>query len=179
MSYQEFLTSKTQLGGNHGFSPILLPDYLFDFQKSLVEWSIMKGRDAIFADCGLGKTPMEFVWAENIVRKTNGNVLICTPLAVAMQMVREAEKFGIEVHLSRDGKAHRGITITNYEKLHLFYASDFVGMVCDESSYYKQAVKNVQAASEGRRDLEDTQADIFGDDVEIMDAPNMLEVESS
>ena len=72
MSYTEFLQQKTQLGGNHGFDPIWMPDFLFDFQKYLVEWSLQKGRGAMFADCGLGKTPMQLVWAENVVRKTNG-----------------------------------------------------------------------------------------------------------
>lgn len=135
--YAEFLDEKTQLGGNHGFSPVWMPPFLFDFQASLVEWAVRKGRAAIFADCGLGKTPMEFVWAENIVRHTGGRVLIATALAVAIQMQREAEKFGIRVHLSRDGSIADGITITNYEQLHLFNPSDFAGMVCDESSILK------------------------------------------
>jgi hypothetical protein len=136
-NYETFLDEKTQLGGNHGFSPVWMPPFLFDFQASLVEWAVLKGRAAIFADCGLGKTPMEFVWAENIVRHTGGRVLIATALAVAIQMQREAEKFGIRVHLSRDGSVADGITITNYEQLHLFNPSDFAGMVCDESSILK------------------------------------------
>ncbi len=136
-AYAEFLNQKSQLGGNHGFSPIFIPDFLFDFQASLVEWAILKGRAAIFADCGLGKTPMEFVWAENIVRKTGGKVLILTPLAVSAQIVREADKFGISVTRSHDGKSHPGITVTNYEQLHKFDASEFVGCVCDESSILK------------------------------------------
>lgn len=136
-AYAEFLLSKQQYGQDSGFEPVFLPEYLFDFQRALVSWAVQKGRDAIFADCGLGKTPMQLVWAENIVRKTNGKVLICTPLAVAAQMVREAEKFGVNIRISRDGTAHHGITVTNYEKLHLFSASDFVGMCCDESSILK------------------------------------------
>jgi hypothetical protein len=137
MEYSDFLDAKAQIQGNHGFSPVWLPEYLFDFQASLIEWSVLKGRSAIFADCGLGKTPMAFVWAENVVRKTGGRVLIATALAVAQQMARESEKFGVKVTLSRDGVAGPGITITNYEKLHLFNASDFTGMVCDESSILK------------------------------------------
>jgi hypothetical protein len=69
--YQKFLEQKTQYGGMDGFDPIFMPDFLFDFQKSLVEWAIRKGRGAMFADCGLGKTPMQLVWSENVVRKTN------------------------------------------------------------------------------------------------------------
>jgi hypothetical protein len=136
MNYQEFLERKSQLGGNHGFEPLFMPDYLFDFQKYLVEWSIRKGRGAIFADCGMGKTPMQLVWAENICRHTGGKVLILTPLAVSQQTIREGQKFGIEVIRSDEGKSHR-ITVTNYERLHYFNPGDFVGAVCDESSILK------------------------------------------
>lgn len=136
-NYYDFLQSKSQLGGNHGFDPIWMPDYLYDFQQSIDEWALRKGRAAIFGDCGLGKTPMELVFGENIVRKTNGNVLLLTPLAVSLQMIREAEKFGIEVKRSNNGKAHRGITITNYEQLHKFNSSDFVACINDESSILK------------------------------------------
>ena len=136
MSYTEFLQQKTQLGGNHGFDPIWMPEFLFDFQKYLVEWSLQKGRGAMFADCGLGKTPMQLVWAENVVRKTNGKVLILTPLAVSSQTIQEGKKFGIEVTRSGDGTAHR-ITVTNYERLHYFSPNDFEGVVCDESSILK------------------------------------------
>lgn len=136
MSYVDFLNDKAQLNGDHGFEALWLPEWLFDFQAALVEWSLRKGRSAIFADCGLGKTPMQLVWAENVARKTNGNVLILTPLAVSFQAMREAEKFGIEACVSRDGMVRR-ITITNYEKLHLFNPADFAGVVCDESSILK------------------------------------------
>ena len=137
MNYAEFLDAKAQIGGNHGFQPIVMPDFLFDFQSALVEWALLKGRAAIFADCGLGKTAMELVWSDNVVRKTNGNVLLLTPLAVTHQIQAEAERFGIEAKVSRDGRAHRGITIANYEKLHLFDSGQFVGIACDESSILK------------------------------------------
>lgn len=136
-AYQEFLAGKSQLGDRHGFPVVWMPDFLFDFQRSLVEWAIQKGRAAIFADCGLGKTPMQLVWAENVVRHTNKPVLIVTPLAVGAQTIREAEKFGIEARRSSDGTAHACITVTNYERLHHFNPSDFAGVVCDESSAIK------------------------------------------
>jgi len=139
MKYEQFIQQKSQVGGNDGFEPLWMPDFLFDFQKSLVEWAVRKGRAAIFADCGLGKTPMQLVWAENVVRKTNGRVLILTPLAVGSQTVGEGEKFGIDAIQVRDGvlpKSHK-IIVTNYEKLHMFDPSDFVGCVCDESSILK------------------------------------------
>ena len=135
--YARFLERKAQIGGNHGFSPVFVPDFLFDFQKALIEWAVLKGRAAIFADCGLGKTPMELVWSENIVRHTNKPVLILTPLAVSFQTIREAEKFGIEAKRSIDGKINSKIVVTNYERLHYFNPSDFIGVACDESSILK------------------------------------------
>lgn len=112
--------------------------HLFDFQRELTQWALHQGRAALFADTGLGKTPMELTWADHIVRHTGGgNVLILTPLAVSYQFVREAEKFGFEVHRSHDGSVGRGITVTNYEQLHKFDPSDFVALACDESGILK------------------------------------------
>ena len=136
-NYQEFLNRKSQLVRESGFAPIWLPDFLFDFQRSLCDWSIRKGRAAIFADCGLGKTAMQLVWAENVVRQTSRPVLILTPLSVSNKTAREAEKFGIQANVSRDGKVMPNITITNYERLHHFRSEDFSGVVCDESSILK------------------------------------------
>lgn len=136
--YEDFILSKSHSGGDHGFAPVHIPDYLFDFQAEMVEWALRKGRAALFEDCGLGKTPQELVWADNVVRHTNGRVLMCAPLAVAMQIAREAFKFHIEVKVCRDGNiGGPGVYVTNYERLKLFNASDFVGMVCDESSILK------------------------------------------
>jgi hypothetical protein len=115
-----------------------MPDFLFDFQKALVEWAVRRGRGAIFASCGLGKTAVQLTWAENVVRHTNGRVLVLAPLAVAAQTVREGAKFGIEVNRSMDGRNVRpGINVTNYERLHHFDPNDFVGVVCDESGCIK------------------------------------------
>jgi hypothetical protein len=135
MNYANFLDKKTQLGTFDGFEPLWLPDFLFDFQRHLVDWSIRKGKSAIFADCGLGKTPMQLVWAQNVVQKTNRPVLILTPLAVSHQTVAEAEKFGIEA--SRNPRDKQKIIVTNYEQLHHFSPHDFIGCVCDESSILK------------------------------------------
>ena len=137
--YPGFLDRKAQLGGNSGFNPVWMPEFLFDFQKSLVEWQLLKARAAGFTDCGTGKTPMQLVWAENIVRKENKRVLVITPLAVSHQTIREAQKLGIEAHRSHDGKLKNGagIEVTNYEQLHHFNPEDFAGVVLDESSILK------------------------------------------
>lgn len=136
-SYEAFLESKAQVAEMSGFEPLWLPEFLYPFQRSLVEWAIRKGRAALFEDCGLGKTPQQLVWSENVVRHTNRPVLILTPLAVSHQTAREAEKFGIEAKVSRDGKIASKIVVTNYEKLHLFSPADFAGAVCDESGCLK------------------------------------------
>lgn len=137
MRYQQFLQERSQLGTDDGFDPEWMPDFLFPFQTDLIQWAVRKGRAAIFADCGMGKTPMQLVWAENVHRRTGAPVLIVTPLAVTFQTEHEAHKFGIEAAISRNGKPAGPITITNYDRLHLFNEDDFAGMVCDESSAIK------------------------------------------
>lgn len=137
--YARFIASKTQAGADSGFEPLWMPDFLFPFQAVKTEWAIRKGRAAQVADCGLGKTPMSLVWAENVRRKTDKPVLYFNPCAVGPQVVREAEKFGIEARLCRDGQVRPGdnIVVTNYEKEHLFRPDDFGGVVCGESSILK------------------------------------------
>lgn len=138
--YQDFLNRKNQVGAGSGFSPIWIPDSGFDFQRYLVEWNLCQGRSATLADCGLGKTWIELVFGENVVRHTNRPVLLLTPLAVGRQMVMEAEKFGVTTRRCPDGKlqAGDGIVIANYERIHYFNPNDFAGVICDESS----AIKN-------------------------------------
>lgn len=135
--YQEFIGNKTHLAGNYGFNPVAMPDFLFPFQQSLVEWAIKKGRAAILADCGLGKTPMQLAWSDNVFRKEGKPVLVLTPLSVSIQTVSEAHKFGFDAARSSDGSVAAPITVTNYERLHHFNPSDFSGVVCDESSILK------------------------------------------
>jgi superfamily II DNA or RNA helicase len=135
--YRAFLERKLHTGADHGFEPVFMPSQLFDFQQALVQWAVRKGRAAIFADCGLGKTAMQLTWAENVARHTGRPVLILTPLAVAAQTIREGEKFGIECHRASDGTVPGQIVITNYDRLHLFNPADFTAVVCDESSILK------------------------------------------
>lgn len=137
--YATFLKRKSQTGGDHGFAPVYTPDFLFPFQRHLVEWAARKGRAALLADCGLGKSAMQLVWAENVVRKHNGRALILAPLAVGPQTVREADKFGIGPVCLYDSPArHRcRIEVANYERLHHLDPSDYAGVVCDESSILK------------------------------------------
>lgn len=136
-AYHAFLASKAQADDMAGFEPVHVPDFLFTFQRALVEWSIRKGRAAILADCGLGKAPMGLVWAENVYRVSGKPVLFVTPLAVSYQIHVEAQKFGVDAAPSRGGSIAAPITITNYERLHHFDREQFSGVVCDESSAIK------------------------------------------
>jgi hypothetical protein len=138
MNYRDFVGAKAHEGADSGFEPTFMPENLFPFQSFLVEWAIRKGRAALFADCGLGKTPMQLVWAENMARHTLKPTLILTPLAVSHQTIREGEKFGIECVRSQDGSAKgSSIIVTNYERLAHFSPDDFGAVVCDESSILK------------------------------------------
>ena len=137
MSYADFVLRKTQLGDADGMEPSFVPDGLFPFQRHLVEWALRRGRAAVWADCGLGKTYVELVWARNVADFTGRPVLILAPLAVAPQTVREGEKFGVACARSTDGKIPHDVVVSNYERLHLFDPDAFGGVVCDESSAIK------------------------------------------
>lgn len=146
MDYNSFLESKRHSSGNFGIEPLFIPDKMFDFQKYVAEYGIKKGRCADFLDTGLGKTIIELITAYNYVLKFNTPVLIITPLAVAFQFIKEAEKFQInDVEYSKDGKYKSKIVITNYERLHYFNSTDFDCVILDESSILKNfegAIKN-------------------------------------
>lgn len=92
MRYEDFLKSKKHLLGEFGFEPVWFPEIAFDFQRWIIDKAVSKGRIAVFADTGLGKTLIQLSIAENIVRKTKGKVLILTPLAVAFQFIDEAKR---------------------------------------------------------------------------------------
>jgi ERCC4-related helicase len=138
MNYHEFIQNKKHSIGNFGFEANYIPDIAFDFQKFIIEKAVKKGRIAVFADTGLGKTLIQLSIAKNIVQHTNKKVLILTPLAVAFQFILEAEKLGIDdIEYSKDGKHTKKIVICNYERLHYFNENDFVGVILDESSILK------------------------------------------
>lgn len=137
MTYADFLARKAQMHDDAGFTPTPLPTHLFDYQAHLVDWAIRSGRSALFADCGLGKTPMALAWADQIHQHTGKPVLLLTPLAVGFQIVKEADRFGHDARLSRTGQPVAPITVTNYEQLAKFDPDDFGGVVCDESSILK------------------------------------------
>lgn len=138
MNYETFLQSKKQSSIDSGITPIYMHDDAFDYQKYVAEYAIKKGRCAVFLDTGLGKTIIQLIVAQNYIRKFNKPVLIITPLAVAFQFIKEAEKFGIDdIEYSKDGMFTKKIVVCNYERLEKFEASDFCAFLLDESSILK------------------------------------------
>jgi len=138
MEYKEFIENKKHSIGNSGFECNYIPEIAFDFQQHIIERAVKKGRIAIYADTGLGKTLIQLSIAKNIIQHTNKKVLILTPLAVAFQFLLEAEKLGIDdIEYSKDGKHTKKIVLCNYERLHYFNSEDFVGVILDESSILK------------------------------------------
>ena len=144
--YERFIERKSQLADGDGFAPKSLPSFLFDFQGALVDWALRRGRAGIFADCGLGKTPMQLVWADQVVRQTNRPVLILTPLAVSSQTIREGEKFGVAVARASGSVEQPGVYVCNYQRLHHLSPDNFAGVVCDESSILKSFDGTTRAA---------------------------------
>lgn len=140
MTYEEFLATKDFAQHACGIAdPPPLSEKLFLFQRDITRWALRKGRAAIFADCGMGKTLMQLEWARQVSEHADGRVLLLAPLAVAQQTVKEgADKLGLSVEYARDGAATSArLTITNYEMLGRFDPSAFVGIVLDESSILK------------------------------------------
>lgn len=140
MKYNTFLENKKLLSVDGGFNIPLskLNNELFDFQKVIVKWALKKGKAACFLDTGLGKTFIQLEWSNHIFKKEKNPILILAPLSVAEQTITEGIKFGIKVNLCSDANdVINGINITNYEKLHKFDISKFIGVVLDESSCLK------------------------------------------
>jgi superfamily II DNA or RNA helicase len=121
MEYQSFLKSKEQNMLSVGFTNQKpLPEMLFDFQKAIVNWALNRGRAAIFADTGMGKSIMQISWADAVQKHTEGRVLIVAPLCVAAQTVREADKIGVSVKYAREFTNESYIYVTNYEMIDNF-----------------------------------------------------------
>lgn len=137
-SYREFLDAKRILDPMTGIEvPPELPDYLFPHQRDIVRWALRRGRAAIFAGTGLGKTLMELVWSCEVERHTRRPVLLLAPLAVGPQHEREAGGFGLCARVVSGGRILADTAISNYQKLDHFNLSDFGGIALDESSILK------------------------------------------
>lgn len=140
MEYKEFLEKKQFIQVDAGFDgeSMWLPEKIKLFQRDCVEYACRRGRSALFADTGLGKTLMQLSWAHRVMEYTNKPVLVLAPLCVAQQTVREGKKFGITSKYMRvptecDEKIH----VTNYEMLKNFDPANYSGIVLDESSILK------------------------------------------
>lgn len=139
MDYNDFLKNKLATVDTSGFTPDTLPCFLFDYQKHIVELALQKGKFAVFAGTGLGKTAIQLSWADAVAKHTSKPVIILAPLAVAKQTAfSESRKFEIHCNYCEDSEdVIDGVNITNYEKLAKFDVSVFSGVVLDESSILK------------------------------------------
>ena len=137
--YDAFVASKRRAEVATGHKPGDLNEHLFDFQHAIVEWAIRRGRAAIFADTGLGKTLMQLSWADEVASHTGGMVLVLAPLAVSEQTIEQGRTFGIEVHRVPQGGTPTGpgVWITNYERMDAIDFTELHGLVLDESSILK------------------------------------------
>ena len=136
MQYDEFIATKKKTELATGHNPNALNEHLFDFQHAIVTWACRRGRAAIFADTGLGKTLMQLSWADDVLKHTNQSVLILAPLAVSDQTIRQGQTFGIEIQKFA-GQTEPGIYITNYERMDDAFEHEWMGVVLDESSILK------------------------------------------
>ena len=141
--YETFIASKSATRIFDGIEARDLNPSLFPHQRDLTRWALRKGRAAVFAATGLGKTIIELEWAKQVAAR--GRVLMLAPLAVAQQTVAEGERFGYSVAYARHDTGER-IIITNYEMLHAFDTSQFIGVVLDESSILKALSSKTRAA---------------------------------
>jgi DNA modification methylase len=147
MDYDKFVVDKREVAKTQGIDVETKIDGLFQFQTHIVNWALKKGRAAIFADTGLGKTRMQLAWAYEIAKHTGGDVLIFAPLCVAHQTVQEGKKIGVEVNYCREqSKTLPGINITNYEMLEHFEVEKFTAVVLDESSILKSYMGKTKQA---------------------------------
>ncbi len=139
MEYDQFIASKRKSEVATGHNPGDINEHLFDFQHAIVTWAVRRGRAAIFADTGLGKTLMQLAWADEIAFHTKGKVLILAPLAVSEQTIEQGQTFGIEVNRVPHSGAidSPGIWITNYERMDSIDFTELSGIVLDESSILK------------------------------------------
>lgn len=140
MDYHEFIETKKYKDIISGFDPVMdLSERMMPHQEAITRWALRRGRAAIFANTGLGKTFMQTEWARHVCYHTGGSVLIVAPLAVATQTVSEASKFGINaIYARQEPTNHQSeIIVTNYEMLDKFDMGNFAGVVLDESSILK------------------------------------------
>jgi len=136
MEYDQFVAQKRRAEVATGHSPADLNENLFDFQRAIVSWAVRRGRAAIFADTGLGKTLMQLSWADEVLRHTQGRILILAPLAVSDQTIEQGKRFGIAVEKFY-GQPEPGIYITNYERMDYAFEDEWTAVVLDESSILK------------------------------------------
>lgn len=138
--YEQYLQDKFPVTPPAGFEPGPLPEKLFHYQHDMVQWACRRGRAALFADTGLGKSFCQLSWADQVVKHTGRHVLVLCPLAVAAQTIEEGRKLGVtatRIREAADVPSEPGVVVCNYDMLHALDTSIFAGVVLDESSCIK------------------------------------------
>lgn len=136
--YESFISQKIKSAKPVGFDCETLNPALFDWQSSIVKWSLRRGRAALFEDCGLGKTIQQLAWGDAVCQRINAPALLLTPLAVGIQTLAEADRFNVHARIvETQEQVGAEINITNYQKLHHFSPDEFGAIIIDESSVLK------------------------------------------
>lgn len=136
--YRDFIASRAVAQTMQGFDPKPINSMAKVHQIAAIEFALKRGKSAAFLDTGLGKSFIELEFARQVSEETGKPSLILTPLAVAGQMVREGQKFGIDARQIRDqSEVGAGVMVANYERLPKLDPDAFGGVVLDESSILK------------------------------------------
>jgi len=144
--YRQFIASRAPVQKLAGFAPRPINNAAKAHQDAVLRFALERGRSAAFLDTGLGKSFIELEFARQCAEETGKPSLILTPLAVAGQMVREGEKFGIDARQIRDqSEVGAGIMVANYERLQRLDPASFGAVILDESGILKSYAGRTRA----------------------------------
>lgn len=145
-AYREFIASRAVTKQKAGFAPKPINGMSKTHQRAVLDFALSLGKSAAFLDTGLGKSFIELEFARQCSEETGKPSLILTPLAVAGQMVREGQKFGIDARQIREqSEVGSGVMVANYERLAKLDPASFGAVVLDESSILKSYAGRTRA----------------------------------
>ena len=144
--YREFIASRAPDAQRFGFEPRPIIASAKAHQDAVLQFALDRGKSAAFLDTGLGKSLIELEFGRQCCEETSKPSLILTPLAVAGQMVREGQKFGIDARQIREqSEVGAGVMVANYERLAKLDPSSFGAVILDESSILKSYAGRTRA----------------------------------
>lgn len=144
--YRQFIASRAPAAKMAGFDPHEINRNAKAHQDVVLRFALNRGKSAAFLDTGLGKSFIELEFARQCAEETGKPSLILTPLAVAGQMIREGQKFGIDARQIREqSEVGAGVMVANYERLAKIDPASFGAVVLDESSILKSYAGRTRA----------------------------------